>query len=275
MSRETRDWPQLAQRGLAQHVSGQSQGQHCAEAVAVAAEAPAAWDAGAVAGALPESCQESRHMEQHADAAEGSEADSESLQAPIQHSFQGHPDFGKHMHTPRHERRRNALPTVILLAKVTRICDGRAHHKKHRSRELTQVVLLSRPLAVQALWLRQGEALRCRAPGAQPGPRLLGRLLGRRPALLQPRLQAGHAGGCIAHALPALLKSPLEARILHNSREPVRTSTPCVCLPETSTACIPDWQAPVQTFTTSLQWQAGHHATDVIIVTYPFSYVEN
>ena len=76
------------------------------------------------------------------------------------------------------------------------------------------MVLLSRPLAVQPLGLRQGEALRCRAPGAQPRPRLLGRL----PSLLQPRLQAGHAGGCIAHALPALLKGPLKARILHTNR---------------------------------------------------------
>ncbi len=74
------------------------------------------------------------------------------------------------------------------------------------------MVLLSRPLAMQPLWLRQGEALRCRAPGAQPGPGLLGR----RPALLQPGLQAGSAWGCVAHALPALLKCPLKARILQN-----------------------------------------------------------
>lgn len=66
---------------------------------------------------------------------------------------------------------------------------------------------------MQRLRLWQVEAGRWGAPGNLPNPRLLGR----RPALLKPRLQAAPAGSCVSHALPALFKSPLEAWILQSS----------------------------------------------------------
>ena len=96
----------------------------------------------------------------------------------------------------------------------------------------TKVAMLGRSLAMKSFRLRQREAGHAGAPAAQPvpGPRLLGR----RPTLAQPRLQASCTGFCIPHPLPFLLERPLKARVLYSHISKSAQEAQCQCLSEDS-----------------------------------------
>ena len=99
----------------------------------------------------------------------------------------------------------------------------------------TKVAMLRGPLAMQSFRLREREARRAGSPAAQPVPRP--GLLGRRPTLAQPGLQASCTGFCIPHPLPFLLERPLEARVLCSHKSNFVRDPQGQCLTEDSHSC--------------------------------------